>query len=120
MKIALVLISCFLAACASLPSKGRNSLVGEWSYADKVQSCRYHFKNDGTFAGEVRLKGKLVFKFRGTWTVQGDLLFYRYISDELGGIPPGATDQDKLLSVERDSFLIEAADGKRRRYWRIR
>ena len=120
MKIVLVLISCLLASCASLPSHGRNALVGEWRYADNIQSCRYHFKRDGHFTGEVRLRGKLASKFTGTWDLQGDLLLYHYISDELGRIPAGATDRDKLLSVQKDSFLIEAADGSRRRYARIR
>ena len=120
MKIALVLISCLFASCASLPSDGRSPLVGEWRYADKIQSCRYHFKKDGRFTGEVRLRATLVSKFAGTWAVQGDRLLYTYISDELDRIPAGATDRDKLLSVERDSFLIEAADGSRRRYSRIR
>lgn len=120
MKIALVFIACLFASCSSLPADKRASLVGEWRYADNTQSCRYHFKRDGTFAGEVRLKAKLVSQFRGAWTVQDDLLLYRYISDELGRIPPGTTDRDRLLMVQEDSFLIEAADGSRRRYMRIR
>jgi len=120
MKAALCLITYFLASCASLAPQERDSLAGEWRYADNLQSCRYHFKRDGHFTGEVRLQGKLASKFTGTWDVQGDLLLYNYISDELGRIPPGATDRDKLLSVGRDSFLIEAADGSRRRYSRIR
>ena len=120
MKVALLLIACLLGACASLPREGRESLVGEWQYADKSQSCRYHFKRDGHFTGEVRLRGKLASKFTGTRDVQADLFLYRYISDQLGRIPAGATDRDKLLSVARDSFLIEAADGSRRRYSRMR
>ena len=120
MKVALVLISCLLAACAHLPSNAGNSLVGEWRYADSVQSCRYHFKSDGRFTGEVRNRAKLVSKFTGTWAVRGDRLLYTYLSDELDRIPAGAKDRDKLLSVEKDSFLIQAADGNRRRYLRIR
>jgi hypothetical protein len=120
MKIAFVLISCLLASCASPPSVRRDSLVGEWRYADDIHSCRYHFKRDGRFTGEVTSRAKLVSKFTGTWAVQGDRLLYTYISDELGRIPAGATDRDKLLSLQRDSFLIEAADGNRRRYLRIR
>jgi hypothetical protein len=120
MKAALLLIACLLASCASVPLQGRKSLVGEWRYADNLQSCHYHFKKDGQFTGEVRLRGKLASKFMGTWDVQGDLLLYRYLSDELDRIPAGATDRDKLLSVERDSFFIEAADGSRRRYSRLR
>ena len=120
MKVALLLLTCLLASCATVPPPGRDSLVGEWRYVDNLQSCRYHFKKDGHFTGEVRLRGKLASKFTGTWEVQGDLLLYRYLSDELGRIPAGATDRDKLLSMEKDSFLIEAADGSRRRYSRIR
>jgi hypothetical protein len=120
MKIALVFIACLFASCSSLPADKRASLVGAWRYADAGQSCRYHFKKDGTFVGEIHLEAKLVSKFRGAWTVQGDYLLYRYTSDELRLIPVGATDRDKLLSVQRGSFLIEAANGSRRRYLRLR
>jgi hypothetical protein len=120
MKIALVLISFLVASCSSLPSGKHDSVVGEWRYADNVQSCRYHFKKDGTFTGEVHLQKKLISKFRGAWAVQDDVLLYRYLADELGRIPAGTTDRDKLLSVEKQAFLIEAADGSRRRYIRIR
>ena len=115
----LLLISFLLASCSSLPPAKPSAVVGRWEYADETQSCRYDFKKDGTFAGEVRVQARLISKFRGTWTVQDDLLLYRYVSDELGRIAPGTTDRDKLVSVERDSFLIEAANGDRRRYMRI-
>lgn len=120
MKFALVLISFVIAACSSLPFAKQDSLVGEWRYADNVQSCRYHFKKDGTFSGEVHLRTKLVSKFRGTWAVQDNFLLYRYLADELGRIPAGTTDRDKLLGVEKQAFRIEAADGSRRRYLRLR
>ena len=120
MKIALALISCLLASCATFSASPRNSLVGEWKYADKIQSCRYVFRPDRSFTGEVSYRGELVSKFRGRWAVNADVLLYNYTSDALGRIPVGAIDRDKLLSVEKDSFLIEAADGSRRRYSRIR
>jgi hypothetical protein len=120
MKIALAFVSCLLVSCASFSSGPRNRLVGEWKYADKIQSCRYAFKPDGSFTGEVSYRGELVSKFRGRWAVKADILLYNYTSDALGRIPAGAIDRDKLLSVERDAFLIEAADGSRRRYLRIR
>ena len=120
MKIALVLISCLLASCPSVPFSTRNLVVGEWRYADNTQSCRYAFQKDGSFTGEVIYRGRLVSKFSGRWAVKDDVLLYNYISDALGRIPAGAIDRDKLLSVQRDSFLIEAADGSRRRYLRIR
>jgi len=120
MKIVLFLVSWLVASCASLSPSAANAVVGEWNYTDSTQSCRYHFKRDGTFTGEVRLKGTLVSNFTGTWAVQNDQLLYTYLSDKLGRIPNGATDRDKLLNVQKNSFLIEAADGNRRRYSRIR
>ena len=109
-----------MTSCASLPSSARSSLIGEWRYADKIQSCHYAFKGDGSFSGEVIYKAKLVSKFSGRWNVKDDILLYTYLGDTLGRIPAGATDRDKLLGVKKDSFLIEAADGSRRRYSRIR
>jgi hypothetical protein len=120
MKALLALISLFsMAGCASLtaPDPARK-LVGDWWYSDRVQSCRYSFKSDGSFTGEVRMRSKLVSQFAGRWSVKGQTLFYRYLSDKLERIPPGATDQDELLEVKRDSFVIRAANGDERRYVR--
>ena len=119
MKRALVLIICLLASCAGVQTSNRNSLVGEWRYADQTQSCHYAFKKDGTFTGEVIYRKKLISRFKGRWTVTGDALLYTYLSDALGRIPAGAKDRDKLIGIQKDSFLIEAADGSRRRYLRV-
>jgi hypothetical protein len=120
MKAVFALISMLsMAGCASLNVPGSaQQLVGDWRYADRVQSCRYSFKSDGSFTGEVRLRTKLVSKFTGHWSVKGQTLAYHYVSDALGRIPAGATDQDQLLEVQRDSFLIRAANGDQRRYVR--
>ena len=121
MKAVLVFISLFLlAACANINSPGRaRQLVGDWRYTDQVQSCQYSFKSDGSFTGEVRLGKKLISKFKGRWSVRGQILLYHYESDALSRIPAGATDRDQLLKIKRDSFVIQAANGERRRYMRI-
>ena len=120
MKAVLALTLWLMASCAGLQSSSPGSLVGEWRYADKIQSCHYVFNRDGSFKGEVVYHGKLISKFTGRWLVNGDTLLYTYISDVLDRIPAGATDRDKLLSVRREFFIIEAADGSRRKYLRIR
>ena len=119
MKSVLALALCLLASCVGIQSASRSSLVGDWRYADKIQSCHYAFKADGSFTGEVIERERLVSKFRGRWTIQGDALLYTYLGDALGRIAQGATDRDKLLKIQKDFFLIEAADGSRRRYLRI-
>lgn len=120
MKAVLAFISLLsLAACATLESPSRSrQLVGNWRYADQVQSCRYSFESDGSFTGEVKLRTKLISKFKGRWSVRGQTLLYSYVSDALGRIPAGATDRDQLLEIKKDSFIIQAANGDRRRYVR--
>ncbi len=121
MKAVLALVSLFLfASCANIETGKHAALVGNWLYADAVQSCRYSFESDGTFRGEVRLNNRPVSRFKGTWAVKGDALLYRYISDVFGRIPAGATDRDSVLEIGKDSFLIQAANGDHRRYRRVR
>jgi hypothetical protein len=121
MKAILALTAVFwLASCADLPSRSSSRLLGEWQYKDKDQSCQYVFNQDGTFKGQVVYRSKLISKFVGRWSIAGDALHYTYIRDALGNIPPGAIDRDKLLSVQKEFFIIEAADGHRRKYLRVR
>jgi len=120
MKAVLALTLCLMASCAGLRSSSQNSLVGEWRYADKIQSCHYVFSRDGSFKGEVVYHAKLISKFTGRWSVDGNSLLYTYVSDALDKIPAGTTDRDKLLSVRREFFIIEAADGSQRKYLRVR
>ena len=121
MKAVLAFISLLsLAACATFDSPDRaRQLVGNWRYLDQVQSCQYSFKNDGSFTGEVKLRKKLISKFKGRWSVRGQTLLYSYVSDALGRIPAGATDRDQLLEIRKDFFVIQAANGERRRYLRM-
>jgi hypothetical protein len=111
---------CLMSSCAIFRGSARQSLIGEWRYVDPVQSCHYDFKGDGLFSGEVSSRAKLVSKFTGRWSVEGHTILYTYTSDALGRIPAGATDRDTLLSIQKDSFVIEAADGSQRRYSRIK
>lgn len=120
MKAILALTLLCLASCAGLPSRSASSLAGEWRYIDQIQGCHYVFDPNGTFKGDVIYRGKTISKFTGRWSVRGDTLHYVYVRDALGRIPAGAIDRDKLLSVQKEFFVIEAADGKRRKYLRVR
>ena len=108
-----------MASCAGLQSPAASALLGEWRYVDKIQSCDYVFRRDGNFSGKVIYRKKLISEFTGRWSVVGNNLLYTYTSDRLNRIPVGATDRDKLLSVQKEFFLIEAADGSQRKYLRI-
>lgn len=120
MKAILALFSLLaLSSCATVERPSKSQLVGDWRYSDQNQSCHYSFRPDGSFSGEVTRSRKLVLKFAGRWKIEGSALNYVYLSEAFGRIPPGATDQDQLLEVKKDSFLIQAANGDRRRYRRV-
>ena len=120
-KAVLVLLSvAMFGNCATTDRHSRTPFVGDWIYADKIQSCRYSFSVDGSFHGEVKQNAVIISRFTGRWTVKDGALLYTYVADEFGRIPAGATDQDQVLEASRDSFLIQAANGERRRYRRVR
>jgi hypothetical protein len=119
MKAVIAYLCLLMVSCAGLQSRAANGLVGEWRYADKIQSCHYVFKRDGSFSGEVIYRKKLISKFTGRWAVDGANLHYTYTSDALDKIPAGVTDRDKLLSVHPEFFVIEAGDGSKRKYRRV-
>lgn len=119
MRMLLVLLLSLLASCATSSGPLQRELIGRWRYADAAQSCRYSFTADGKFTADVALKGKPASRFTGRWSVKGDSLFYQYLTDAQGAVPTGATDQDKLLAVRKDFFIIQAADGSQRKYERL-
>src|SRR5437870_635218 len=119
MKTIACLGLCLMVSCTTIKPVTRAGLIGEWRYADNVKSCHYFFDPDGKFHGEVTFQGKIVSRFAGRWSAQGDTLFYHYTSDALHRIPAGATDQDRLIKVTANRFTIEAADGSKREYRRV-
>ena len=119
MKAVLALMFCLMASCTGV-GPNSPSLTGEWRYADRIQACRYVFSRDGSFQGDVVYRGKLISKVQGRWSVRDDVLLYAYVGDALHKIPAGVTDRDKLLRVQREFFIIEAADGSQRKYRRVR
>jgi len=120
MKAILALFSLLaLSSCATIDRQSKSQLLGNWRYSDQNQSCHYSFRPDGSFSGEVTRRKKLILKFTGRWKIEGSALNYVYLTEAFGRIPRGTTDRDQLLEVKKDSFLIQAANGDRRRYRRV-
>lgn len=119
MRVFSLLAICLFGSCATSPHLLQRDLLGQWRYSDPAQSCRYVFSPDSTFRADVAIHGKTVARFTGRWSVKGDVLLYEYLTDERGEIAPGSTDHDQLLSVQKDYFIIKAADGSQRRYDRV-
>ena len=120
MKAILALFSLLaLSSCVIIDRQSKSQLLGDWRYSDRSQSCHYSFRPDGSFSGEVTRRRRLVLKFTGRWKIEGNALNYVYLTEAFGRIPGGTTDRDQLLEVKKDSFLIQAANGERRRYLRV-
>jgi hypothetical protein len=117
--VVVVIFVALFGGCATFDRQSRAPFVGNWLYADKIQSCRYSFSGDGSFRGDVTNEGTTISRFRGRWAVKGNALLYTYLDDAFGRIPPGATDRDEVLQVDKAAFVIRAANGERRRYRRI-
>ena len=108
-----------LSSCAIIDRQTKSQLVGDWRYSDQNQSCHYSFRSDASFSSEVTRRKKLILKFTGRWKIEGSALNYVYLTEAFGRIPRGTTDRDQLLEVKKDSFLIQAANGDRRRDVRV-
>lgn len=115
----LLLVSlCFIVACGTVAQAPGNGLVGQWRCQFGRQTCQYVFRGNGTFSGYVTEEGRLLSNFSGHWRRDGDGILYDYTNDTVGKIPAGTTDRDTLLEIAKNYFVIEAADGSRRRYVR--
>jgi hypothetical protein len=116
----LLMLALVLPAFANAAPRLSQALIGRWHYADDEKSCTYTFRADGTFAGTVSEKSKVIWRFSGRWSVSRDLIHYEYTDSSLKQTPPGTTDQDKVLEITPDHLIITAFDGSRRRYERVR
>ena len=120
MRIPSTLIALFLVPVLAFADASRHDLlVGRWQYADQNQSCALQFRKDGTFAGKAKLKGGVMWKFSGLWSLAGNLLNYTYTESSLDRVPVGSIDQDKLIEITKEHFVVKAFDGSQRKYTRI-
>lgn len=116
MKTVLLLSILLVASCAT--DTVRSHLVGKWLYTNQSETCEYIFHENGTFSGYVTSGGAILSRFAGTWSVYNGTILYQYSNDALGRIPVGTRDSDKLITIAKNYFVIQAADGSRRKYVR--
>ena len=119
MKPSLALIFLFIPILAiSAPKQGQ--LVGHWRYTDANQTCDMTFAADGTFSGKISRDGAVAWKYAGKWSLADTNLNYEYTESSLERIPVGTTDRDTLVEITKDYYVIEARDGSRRKYARVK
>lgn len=121
MKTILAFAACLVVSCSTAGNKSEIKLVGRWHSSDNSgNKAEYEFFGNGTFSGSVRSNdGSLMSDYTGRWRLRDGTILYRYTSDKTGRIRVGTTDSDKVLRIDRDYFVIEAADGSVRKYLRV-
>lgn len=109
-----------VVSCSTVGQKTEGKLIGRWQTIDRQgNTAAYEFLGNGTFSGSVRSDdGSVLSLYTGKWWLRDGTILYQYTGDKKGRIPAGTKDQDKLLKIDRDSFVIEAGDGSVRRYVR--
>lgn len=118
LRSVVTVVALLSVSCATVSDDPAAKLVGRWQSQTQAQTAEYVFKPNGTFTGTVAASGTIVSNFTGRWSLKAGVILYDYTGDTLGRIPAGTKDQDKLLSIAADHFMIEAADGSRRKYVR--
>jgi len=118
-QVVLAFTTLALISCATGNSPAKNKLAGKWRSAQGPQAAEYVFAPDGTFRGRVTAGSSVLSDFTGKWSLREGVLFYEYTGDRLGRIPTGTLDQDKIIAIAQDFYLIEARDGSKRKYVRV-
>lgn len=117
MKRALLILLMTSVAAGAQPKPAQ--LVGRWRSSDAHLSCEITFAADGTFSGHIDLDREVVSTFAGKWSLSGDKLEYTYTRSSPQNAPLGH-DRDRLIELTKGYYVIEANDGSRRKYLRVR
>jgi hypothetical protein len=99
------------APTSSKPETGVAHFFGKWIYY-------YHHKSGSTidvsmdltpdmhFTQSETFNNKQWVNFAGTWSLQGDVLSWRYETSSHSVIPPNLVEVDEVMSVEPDKLLL--------------
>lgn len=120
MKLRLFLVALlFSPLLATAKPRVSEMLIGKWRYEDKNYSSTLTFRADGTFTGQAKEHSKIIGEFAGRWSISGSVIHYEDKTSSLKGVPAGTLDEDKLVEIGPDWFVIVTSEGKQRKYHRI-
>lgn len=98
-----------------------SELAGTWKRVNSEYGLTVNltFKADGTYTGNVEVGGKANGSFSGKWAVKEGMLLYEYTQSTDPNIPAGTKDEDRIIEINKDSYIIESALG-RETYYRVK
>ena len=102
------------------------ALVGRWS-ASATNSSGVTIVTDVVFTQNMHffasstLDGKTFLDLGGTWSVSGNTLAWRYMTNSGSAPAPGTTDTDEIVSVDASKLVLRSSlSGKQHEYIRMR
>lgn len=95
-------------------------LVGHWRSLGRNVVIDYWFAADGTFRDEVAEAGAPLRGSSGKWSVLGDKLTCDVTQSTSKYLKAGTRDQDKLIQLAKDYYVIETPHGNQHRYTRLK
>jgi hypothetical protein len=117
-QLAVALLLCFGASC-SRTEEILPALVGHWRYVNDERVCDLTFENDGSFSGRIEEGSQVVWRYAGKWHVDRGSIYYLYTFSSLERIPAGSVDQDRIVEVSDDFYMIEGRQHIMRKYYRV-
>ena len=103
----------------SLPITVEN-LSGIWASVDDPNQVTVRYSVDGSFTGDVKSHGKVMWLYAGTWKLDGKTLSSIYTFSSLDSIPKGATDSDEIVAIGCGVVVSRNKHGNLERYRRIK
>ena len=103
----------------SLPITVEN-LSGTWASVDDPNHVTVRYGTDGSFSGDLKSGGKVMWLYAGTWKLDGKTVSSVYTFSSLDNIPKGTTDSDEIVAIGCGVVVSRSKDGHLERYRQIK
>ena len=111
-----------LRTTSKLPSNKHydmKKLCGFWRYSTPELNLYYLFNEDGTFSSSLNFTDGRIWKSSGKWSLDDTVLTYEIKESNHPGFPPGSKDEDVILELTNDHYILKNQDGDDHQYFRI-
>ncbi len=92
-------------------------MTGTWYRVEHVQGVgeavtEVTFAKDGTFRGNIDIRGNRTFSFAGNWEIRDNWVHYSYTESNYPPDPVGKTDKDRLIEVTATTLKLGSPEGE--------
>lgn len=97
------------------------ALVGHWRMEGTLPPSILSLSSDGTWTATVRASGQpeLLYQVSGMWWSNDRYIHWLYTNSNSPYAPPGTRDQDTLVEIGHDYFVIMNKSKVKQRYIKV-